>query len=189
MYKVIVVIVLVVFLNACSSSKIAGVVYYDNFDFSRVKSYSFYDRNSAFSETQSLLDNRRNAIEIAIERTMASKQFNYTEIENTDLIVTYHLFDGKHGDFSNYNKAVRFCTHCLRASTWQTERQYSSVKAGDLVLDLVDPKKNRSVWRSVFPLKFKEKDNSAEINDRIKLAIAAMLAEYPQAVNTKEKVN
>lgn len=186
MFKVVATIVLIFLLNACSSNKIAGVVYHDSFDFSVVKNYSLYDRNSAFSETQSLLDNRRNAIEIAIERTMASKKFNYAEIEQADIIVTYHVFDGKHGDFSKYNETVRFCTYCLRATTWQTERKYSSVSQGSLVLDLVDPKKNRSVWRSVFPLDLKEKENSAEINDRIKFAIATMLAEYPKALSMKK---
>ncbi|PCH95461.1 MAG: hypothetical protein COB83_08515 [Gammaproteobacteria bacterium] len=186
MFKVFTVIVSIIFLNACSSNKIAGVVYHDSFDFSAVKNYSLYGRNSAFSDTQSLLDTRRNAIEIAIERTMASKKFNYTEIEQTDVIVSYHVFDGKHGDFSKYNEAVRFCTHCLRATSWQTERKYSSVSQGSLVLDLIDPKKNRSVWRSVFPLDLKEKENSAEINDRIKFAIKTMLAEYPQTKSNKK---
>ena len=186
MLKVVAAIVLVIFLNACSSNKIAGVVYHDGFDFSLVKNYSLYGRNSAVIETQSLLDARRNAIEIAIERTMASKKFNYAELEQTDIIVTYYVFDGKHGDFSKYNEAVRFCTHCLRATTWQTERKYSSITQGSLVLDLVDPKKKRSVWRSVFPLDLKEKENSAEINDRIKFAVATMLAEYPQALSTRK---
>lgn len=75
MFKKIITPILFIFICACSSVKKAGVVYHDNFDFSTVKSYSLYDRNSPFTETQSLLDTRRNVIEIAIERTMASKKF------------------------------------------------------------------------------------------------------------------
>ena len=164
----------------------AGVVYHDSFDFSVVKSYSLYDRDSAFSETQGLLDTRRNAIEIAIERTMARNKFSYETLEKADLIVTYHVFNGKRNEYSKYNKAVHFCTHCLRATTWKTDRQYSSISQGSLVLDLVDPKKNRSVWRSVYPLDLEVKENSAETNDRIKQAVSAMLAEYPRtSLNVK----
>ncbi len=180
MIKIVITSVLFILLNACSSVKKAGVVYHDGFDFTAVKSYSFYDRNSTFSETQSLLDSRRNAIEIAIERTMAEKKFGYAEIEQADVIVTYYMFNDKRGDYSNYNKAVHFCTHCLRATTWQTDQKYASVSRGSLVLDLVDPKQNRSVWRSVYPLNLKEKENSAETNDRIKQAVSIMLAQYPQ---------
>ncbi len=180
MFKVLSASILLSFICACSSNKIAGVVYHDSFDFSEVKSYSFYGRNSAFSETQSLLDTRRNAIEIAIERTMAKKKFSYKELDKADVIVTYHVFNGKRKDYSKYNEEVHFCTHCLRATTWKTDQQYSSISQGSLVLDLIDPKNNRSVWRSVYPLDLNVTENSADTNNRIKQAVSAMLAEYPQ---------
>mgnify|MGYP000745962722 CR=1 FL=1 len=166
-------------ITACSSIKEAGVVYHDSFDFSAVKSYSLYERNSLFSETQNLRDTRRNAFEIAIERTMAKQKFSYEVIEKADLIVTYYLFDGNRKNYAAYNKVVHFCTHCLRATTWKTEKQYSSMSRGSLVLDLVDPKQNRSVWRSVYSLDLNAEENSADTNDRIKQAVSAMLAEYP----------
>ena len=180
MFKKFIAPILFTLLSACSSVQKAGVVYHDNFDFSAVKSYSLYDRNSIFSETQSLFDTRRNTIEIAIERTMAKQKFSYEMLEKADLIVTYHVFNGKHGDYSKYNKAVHFCAHCLRATSWQTDQQYSPLSQGSLVLDLVDPKQNRSVWRSVYPLDLKVKENSADTNDKIKQAVSAMLAEYPR---------
>ena len=77
MNRILVIFSLLCLLNACASNKKAGVVFHGDFDFSAVKSYSLYDRNSTFSETQSLFDTRRNAIEIAIERTMANKKFSF----------------------------------------------------------------------------------------------------------------
>lgn len=179
MFKKIITPILFIFICACSSVKKAGVVYHDNFDFSTVKSYSLYDRNSPFTETQSLLDTRRNVIEIAIERTMASKKFSYQPLDTADVIVTYHVFNGKRSEYAKYNEAVRFCTECLRATTWKTDQQYSSINRGSLVIDLIDPKQKRSVWRSIYSLNLKPKENSAETNDKIKQAITAMLAEYP----------
>jgi len=180
MFKVLSASILFIFLGACSSVQKAGVVYHDSFNFSLVKSYSLYDRNSAFSETQGLLDTRRNAIEIAIERAMAKNKFSYESLEKADVIVTYHVFNGKRKEYSKYNKAVHFCTHCLRATTWKTDQQYSPISQGSLVLDLIDPKQNRSVWRSIYPLDLEVKENSAETNDRINQAVSAMLAEYPR---------
>jgi len=180
MFKTFIVFIFLTSLIACSSLKEAGVVYHDSFDFSSVKSYSLYDRNSAFSETQNLSDNRRNAIEIAIERTMAQQKFGYETVENADVIVTYHVVNGKRGDYTKYNKVVRFCTVCLQSTTWKTEQKYSDISRGNLVVDLVDPKKNRSVWRSVYPLDLEIEENSADTNDKIKKAITAMLAKYPR---------
>ena len=180
MCKSIITVFFLFLLTACSSGRPSGVVYHQDFDFSQVKTYSLYSRNSPFTESQSLIDSRRNAIEIAIERVMGKKQFSYTEPEQADVIVTYHVLDGKYGDYSKYNEAVHFCHLCLRASTWQTEQQYSNVSLGNLVLDLVDPKRNRSVWRSVYPLDINPKDNSAQTNEKIQQAVASMLAQYPQ---------
>lgn len=180
MLKKITLAIFISLLCACAGVKKAGVVYHDSFDFSAVKSYSLYERNSPFTETQNLIDTRRNAIEIAIERTMASKKLSYQLIDNADVIVTYHVFNGKRFEYRNYNEMVRFCTRCLRATTWITEQQYPPVKQGSLVVDLVDPKQKRSVWRSVFPLGLKPKENSADTQERIKLAISTMLAEFPQ---------
>ena len=186
MLKMVISSLLFILLSACSSVKKAGVVYHDSFDFSAVKSFSLYNRNSIFSETQSVLDNRRNAIEIAIERNMAKNNFSYKSLEKADVIVTYYVFNGKQKEYSKYNEVVHFCTHCLRATTWKTENKYSTISQGSLILDLVDPKKNRSVWRSVYPLDLKEKENSAETNNKIKQAVSAMLAEYPGTnINSK----
>jgi hypothetical protein len=180
MFKLSISSLLFVFLSACSSGQKAGVVYHDSFDFSAVKSYSLYDHNSIFSESQSLLDNRRNAIEIAIERSMAKRKFSYNTIDKADVIVTYYVFNGKQNDYSKYNQVVHFCTHCLRASSWQTGQKYSAISYGNLIIDIVDPIQNRSVWRSVYPLDLKEKENSADTNERIIQAVSAMLAEFPQ---------
>lgn len=171
-------------LTACSSYN-AGVVFHDSFDFSAVKSYSLYGRNSAFTETQALLDSHRNAIEIAIERSMAKNKFSYAELEQADLIVTYYVLNGKRNDFSKYNKQVQFCQHCLRATAWNTDNKYSMSMHDGLIVDLLDPKNQRSVWRSSYSLDYDGKDNSAEANEKIQQAVASMLAQYPQTAKAQ----
>jgi hypothetical protein len=186
MIKTVAVFSILFFLNACSSIKNAGVAYHDSFDFSAVQSYSFYDRNSSFTEVQSLLDSRRNTIEMAIEKAMANQEFSYVEVEQADVIVAYHVLKGSRTDYSSYNKWVHFCPHCLRASAWIKDNKYSAATHGSLIVDIVDPKKKRSVWRSIYPLNIKGKDNSAKSNDKIQQAVATMLAQYP-TTNTKRK--
>lgn len=176
-------------LTACSSYQDAGVVYHQNFDFSAVKNYSFYERNSSFTESQNLLDVHRNAIEIAIENAMAKNHFNYASLEQADIVITYHVLNGNRQEFSKYNKVIQFCNHCLRASAWQTDNIYKAPRFGSLVLDIIDPKKHRSVWRSTYPLEIKGEDNSAISNEKIQQAIAAMLAQYPIQLKNRKQTN
>lgn len=187
MLKALSIILLFTLISACSSRNNAGVVYHHSFDFSQVKSYSLYNRNSPFTDSQNLLDTRRNAIEIAIERTMSRKKFDYLEPEQADVIVTYYFLSGKLREYSEYNEVVRFCVPCLRANAWQTNHQYSNLATGNLILDLVDPKKKRSVWRSTYPLNINVKDNSAKLNKKIQQAVNSMLALYPQGKNLTNK--
>jgi hypothetical protein len=180
MSKTLFISLLLFLLDACSNRYHAGVVYHEDFDFSTVKSYSLYHRNSPFTDSQSLIYTHRNAIEIAIERAMSVKKFNYTEPEQADIIVTYYLFNGNPSEYVSYNDVVRFCVNCLRASVWQTNNQYSRLSRGNLIIDLVNSQNKRSVWRSAYPLGVDRKDNSAEFNEKIQYAVNSMLAMYPQ---------
>jgi hypothetical protein len=155
------------------------VVYHHSFDFTQITTYSFYKSDSSFFDSQSLSHSQRNRIEIAIERTLNEQGFTYTDIDNAEIIVTYHLAKGNGQDYQKYNKAVRFCTPCLRANAWQIENNEWHVYRDGLILDLVNPKNNRSIWRSIYPLDFKGKDSSTEQNEKIMEAVNIMLTQYP----------
>ena len=53
------------------------------------------------------------------------------------------------------------------------------MNSGSLIIDFVDTKDNRSVWRSVYPLRIKEKDSSFEIQEKIVSAISSMMSKLP----------
>jgi len=169
---------LILNLLGCSSKK-NPVVYHHSFDFSQITTYSFYKSDSRFFDSQSLSHSQRNRLEIAIERSLNKQDFTYSDIDNADIIVTYHLAKGKSQDYQNYNKAIRFCTHCLKANAWQKENNDWHVYRDGLILDLVNPKTNRSVWRSIYPLEFKDKDSSTVQNEKIMAAVDIMLTQYP----------
>lgn len=165
-------------LTGCSSKK-NPVIYHSSFNFPQVKTYSFYQSDSTFFDSQSLSHSQRNRIEIAIENSLNEQGFVYTDIENADVIVTYHIVKRNHKDYQAYNKAVLFCSHCLKANTWQQDNNDWVVYPGGLIIDLVDPKRNRSVWRSIYPLKYDQKDNSKIQNEIIIEAVDIMLMQYP----------
>jgi hypothetical protein len=173
----IIVTFLVLSLAACSSSN--NAIYHNKFNFAAVKSYSIYHRDSDFTDTQSLSDTRRNSIEIAIEKHMEQRGFNYLPPESADIIVTYHSVN-KASDFKRYNKAVLFCQQCIQASNWHQGSDKLTISKSSLVIDLIDPKRKRSVWRSIQPLKIDDKDNSQEVNEKIYQAVHDMLVQYPK---------
>ena len=165
------------YLSACSTSN--NAIYHNKFNFDAVESYSIYHRNSHFTDTQSLSDTRRNSIEITIEKHMEQAGFIYLPPKSSDIIITYHLVN-KDSDFKRYNKAVLFCQQCIQASNWLKGSDKLTIFKSSLVIDLVDPKRKRSVWRSIQPLKIDDKDNSQEVNEKIYQAVHNMLVQYPR---------
>lgn len=183
--KLIVLLIFLSLLTACSGIKDAGMIYQDRFDFSSVTHYSLYQRNSGFIEQQNISEIIRNGLEIAIEQAMDEKGFLYSTIVEADIIVSYYIVSNKKSDYSLYNKAVRYCDQCLIANNWKKDQKNWQLKAGSLLIDLIDTKTKRSVWRSVYPLNIDVKDNSREVNKKIQIAVKTMLLLYPTQANGK----
>jgi|GEM_PF-760102 len=167
-----------VLLLACSSGKKPNVKYQKRFDFQSVTSYSLFPRDSKFSDYQNVSDALRNSVELAIERELDNKGFSYQNLEQADIIIGYYIVDQSQNNFIRYNKGVNFCEYCLKSYSSDLGRQTLVVKPGSLVLDMVDPVTKRSVWRSVYPLKVKFEDNSREVQEKIRAAVAIMLEHY-----------
>lgn len=180
LYKTLISILLLNSVLACSSQQTATAKYKHNFDFSLLESYSFYYRNSPFSEYQNISDATRNSIEIAIEKAFEQQGFDYQSPEKADFIVTYHLINIRK-ELDKYNKGVKYCGLCLRSGQAKKNNKSWPMSSGSLVIDILNAKNKRSIWRSVSQLKIKDKDNSHQIQSKIELAVNAMLKNLPNS--------
>lgn len=174
-------IILSFYIVACASPRQVNAYSRAGFDFTRVQTYSIYDRNSSFSDLQNLSDSTRNTIEFSIERALESSGFIYKNYQEADIIVTYYMIEANILDLQNYNQEVQFCGYCLRVDKTQRKKLTKSYRPGSLVLDVINAKNQSSVWRSVYPLALKEKDNSQEVEEKINNAIHIMMQGYPSA--------
>ncbi|MFT5755702.1 MAG: hypothetical protein ACI9LM_000414 [Alteromonadaceae bacterium] len=175
---VLIFISLSLLLSACSN-QVATAKYRSGFNFSSLNHYSTYDRNSPFSEFQNISDTTRNSIEIAIEQILDKKGYKYKKVDVADVVVTYHLIDHNYKDLKKYNKGIRYCHWCLKSVSEEINDRHWQMNPGSLIIDLVNTQNNRSVWRSVYPLKIKVKDSSVDIQEKIVLAIRSMMAQLP----------
>ncbi len=166
-------------LAACSSST-ATTSFRDGFDFSLVKSYSTYGRNSAFGDLQNMSDSTRNTIELAIEQGFEKNGFQYKTLQKGDIIIAYHVLNNRVAELEKYNQQVKYCRYCLRAGDTSRAKIKSQLRPGSLIIDIIDPESQRSVWRSIYPLGFNDDDNSREMQKKISHAVDIMLLDYPK---------
>lgn len=169
-------------VSGCASAPKTVTKYQPKYQFETIKSYSMYERNSSFSELQNLADSTRNQIELALEKALDKRGLNYKSIDKADIIVGYYLVGSNHVEFRKYNKGTRYCATCLRFVGDQENHQRMSAKQsqrGSLIVDLIDPKNKRTIWRSSAKVDIEAKDSSLERQDKISQAVVAMLSEIP----------
>lgn len=170
-------------LASCSSVPETVTKYQPKYQFDTIKSYSMYERNSSFTELQNLADGTRNQIELALERALDSRGLQYKPFKEADIIVSYYLVGRNNVEFRKYNKGIRYCATCLRfAKDDDDDHQRMSAKQasrGSLIVDLVDPKNKRTMWRSSAKVDIEAEDSSPERHDKISQAVKAMLSAAP----------
>ena len=178
-----------IILSSCSVTQVATTSFGEGFDFSGVKSYSTYGRNSDFGDLQNINGAIRNNIELTIEQGFDERGLRYQHAESADIVIAYHLLNNKVGEFKSYNQQVKYCGYCLNADKNSRKEIENKFNSGSLVIDIINPKSQRTVWRSVYPLGFKAQDNSQEIQDKISRAIKTMLLDYPSGKDISQILN
>jgi len=168
-------------LSSCSSNYTATGKFQSSYNFSSIQSYSIFERNSRFGEYQNVSDATRNGIEIAIEQALENHGLVYRNNDDADIIIGYHIID-KSKELIKYNKGVKFYRSLLLGESEQDNQKKWNMTPGSLILDAVSTQHNRSIWRSVYPLKINEDDNSFEVQDKILNAIASMIKTLPKSV-------
>ena len=167
------------FIVSCSSLNNTASKYLVRYDFSQIKSYQLVNRESELAELQSLNDVLRNNIEYAVEQQLDSLGLVYSPDSDSDIIISYFVLNNNSKLLKRYNKSVNFCTFCLTMYQSSNGKKQLKMKPGSLIIDLVDRKNKRSVWRGVSQLKIKTKDNSLEVNDKLQQAVADMFNSFP----------
>ena len=176
-----VILIFTLVLASCSSKK-AITKYQTQYDFSSINSYSFFERNSAFTDLQNLNYSMHNRIELAIERGLEEKGFKYKELDKADIIVGYYLMGRSRKELEAYNKGVKYCAYCLTSMDTgkkSGKRDTPQLSPGNLIVDVISPDTKRSIWRSYYPLRIKDDDNSKEVQEKLIEAIRAMLSNVP----------
>lgn len=188
-YRLLSCLIFLITLSSCSVTQVSTTSYRDGFDFSGVKSYSTYGRNSVFGDLQNISGAIRNNIELTIEQGFDERGLRYQHADSADIVIAYHLLNNKIGEFKRYNQQVKYCGYCLNAGKNSRKEIENELNPGSLVIDIIDPKSQRSVWRSVYPLGFEAQDNSQEMQEKITRAIKTMLLDYPSSLNVSQILN
>jgi hypothetical protein len=168
-------------LVACSTTTPAleAVTDFDaSFDFSQVQKIAIQpvERMNAAAILVSDMDvNRLNRI---ISDQLTSKGFSIVaENSDADMYLTWHLVTQEKTDVRSYNSMSAY--NCWRCGPAVSDISVSQHTEGTLIVDMVDPTRGQSVWRSTVQSRLKSKVDAQDSQALREEAGRALFVEFP----------
>ena len=163
-----------------------------DYDFAQAKTFGLYALSGEVTgnSPNDLTDFQRDRIDEALKSALQQKGLTFVaKTSEADLLLTWHLnmvdktdvktyntpSYGASAGYSRYNRYAMYnCYNCMS----QTDVRVTEYTQGTFIIDMIDPERNASIWRSVTQSKLKEDT----IRDQAALDAAAIrvLAGFPQ---------
>ncbi|MDN3651544.1 DUF4136 domain-containing protein [Thalassotalea ponticola] len=182
----LIILLAVSFLSACATRYKADVDYNPSYDFNAVSTYAILvpatvdaQGNTSLSPHVSSLDHDR--IVNAIHRNLQAKGMSEAQPDVADTLIRFQIATKDKSKVRTYNTGVYTCWRCYGAYTYPHMMQQVEVKdytEGTVVIDMVDPNTNKSVWRSILSHAISKNVPVEEKQARIQQIVDAMLQEY-----------
>lgn len=170
---------MVFLVGACAGPSLRAVSDFDtDYDFSAIRRIAILpiDRTSAAEKLIS--DMQVSRINGALAAELATQGYRVVEErEDADAYLSWHLVTHEQTDIRSYNASSLYnCWRCGPPTSDVSVRQFTE---GTFIVDIIDPLRNRSVWRSTIQSRLKARPDQGEAERRRAAAAEAVLAPFP----------
>lgn len=168
-------------LSACSSLNTSW-----DFDpgvsFNQYKTYSWIEKqgDEAGYHLDGLMDQR---VRDAIESELNQKGFSKTDKVGADLLVNYLTKVDKKINVDTFNTNYGYNPYWGPGWGWgghvQTQTTVREYEVGTLIIDLVDSKTGKLVWRGSVADTIRDKNTPQEREAKVREAVSSVMMNYP----------
>jgi Domain of unknown function (DUF4136) len=167
-------------VTGCASSLQAVTDFDSQFNFSTVRKIAIQPIDRSNLNSIRVSDMQVSRVNQALAAELQSKGFEIvTENSEADVYLTWHLVTEERVDVRSYNSMSYYnCWRCGPAVSDVSVRQYTQ---GTFIVDMIDPARNQSVWRSVIESRLQSNPNDQASAERRAEAATAVFVEFPPA--------
>lgn len=178
-FRLLTTVTVLAVLVACAGTQFEAVTDFDDgYDFGDVERIAILpiDRTSAAERLISDMQVQR--IDDALAAELSTKGFTVVEERSeADAYLAWHLVTREKTDIRSYNaSSVYSCWRCGPPVSDVSVRQYTE---GTFIVDLIDPERNRSVWRSTIQSRLKANPDPERAAENRSLAAKAIFSAFP----------
>ncbi|MEA1892700.1 MAG: DUF4136 domain-containing protein [Campylobacterota bacterium] len=172
MKKLFFILSITLLFNACSTLKV-NVDYDTSYDFANLKSFAIVYRAKSGENT---LNNDR--ITDAIEQNLNLKNYEKNSKDKADLIFTFHTNVENKTDISSNYQMAGFGRYRYGGAMISTPTTYS-YNEGTLIIDALDPKTKKVVWRTIATDELDNKSTPDERTKYLNEIVGTMMKDFP----------
>ncbi len=164
--------------SACSTPLEATMDFDPQFDFSKVSKIAIQPVDRSNLSMIRISDMQVDRIDAALAAELGRKGFEVVaDNAGADMFLTWHLVTEERTDVRTYNSMSYYnCWRCGPSVSDVSVRQYTQ---GTFIVDMIDPARNQSVWRSIIESRLQSNPDPAEAPARREEAARAVFAEFP----------
>jgi len=165
-------------VSACSTPLEATMDFDPQFDFSKVQKIAIQPVDRTDLSMVRISDMQVDRIDAALGDELERKGFQIvSDNAQADMFLTWHLVTEERTDVRTYNSMSYYnCWRCGPNVSDVSVRQYTQ---GTFIVDMIDPMRNQSVWRSIIESRLQSNPDPAEAPARRQEAATAIFAQFP----------
>ena len=177
--RLLMALLLPVLVVACASTPTATTDFDPTFDFAGVRRVAILPVNRNVSPISEVSDMQVARMNQSLADELSRRGIEIApDVADADMFLTWHLVTQERTDIRTYNTMSARHTNCWNCTSQNVRvRQYTQ---GTLIVDLIDPARNISVWRSIFESRLRDQSADQAAENR-RVAADAIFAEFPPA--------
>ena len=162
---------------ACVSPPEAQVDYNRSYDFSSVRKIALQPIDRTAASTVIISDMQIDRINAAVREELQRRGLVVVaDNADADMLLAWHLVTQERTDVRNFNTSAGYnCWNCGIGGGFSV-RQYTQ---GTFIVDMIDPIKLRSVWRSTFESRMRTQTDPAKAAATREAAAQAIFVGFP----------
>ena len=166
-------------ITACATPLEATMDFDSSFDFTQVKKIALQPVDREDLSSLHISDMQEARIDQALADELQRKGFEIvTDNSQADVYMIWHLVTEERTDVRTYNSMSYYnCWGCGPSVSDVSVRQYTQ---GTFIVDMIDPLRNKSVWRSIIESRLRNQPENPEVlAEERREAATAVFAEFP----------
>lgn len=167
----------VLLLGACASAPTAVTDFDRSYDFSDVHKIAIQPIDRTAVSTIMISDMQVDRINEAVRTELQRRGFELvSDNAAADMFLTWHLVTQEKTDVRTFNSAGSYnCWNCAGSSSVSV-RQFTQ---GTFIVDMIDPVRLRSVWRSTFESRMRNEPGPERAAENRRATAEAVFRQFP----------